>query len=145
MRVNPNTVRAVYQRLEDEGVLRSEQGRGTFVDGPVHPERATRRQLQREVERLEAELVRRPPPAMDHPPVAPRAPGRLLTTEELKGVRDDLVARLSRLEADRAEIVRRLSEIDPEPDPAAAVPRRSSYSVANARVRWLGASSPTRR
>src|SRR5438876_9415574 len=29
--VNVNTVRAVYSRLEEEGLLRSEHGRGTFV------------------------------------------------------------------------------------------------------------------
>ena len=29
--VNVNTVRAVYARLEREGLVRSEQGRGTFV------------------------------------------------------------------------------------------------------------------
>ena len=32
--VNVNTVRAVYSRLESEGIVRSEQGRGTFVAGP---------------------------------------------------------------------------------------------------------------
>ena len=60
-RVDPNTVRAVYQRLEDEGVLRSEQGRGTFAVGPEGRERGTRRELQAEITRLEADLVRRPP------------------------------------------------------------------------------------
>ena len=29
--VNVNTARAVYARLEREGLIRSEQGRGTFV------------------------------------------------------------------------------------------------------------------
>lgn len=137
--VNPNTVRAVYQRLEDEGVLRSEQGRGTFVLGPADPERASRRELQREVARLEAELVRRPPPASEHPASRDaRAPGRLLTTEELQGVRDGLLTRLQQLDADRAELLRRLSDTDPEPSPAARGARRSTDSVANVRVRWVG-------
>jgi GntR family transcriptional regulator len=35
--VNVNTARAVYSRLEDEGVLSSEQGRGTFVAESVRP------------------------------------------------------------------------------------------------------------
>ena len=55
-------------------------------------------------------------------------------------MRDELVARLEQLDADRAELVRRLSEIDPEPSLAEGSPRRSTSSVANARVRWLGAS-----
>jgi GntR family transcriptional regulator len=36
--VNANTVRAVYQRLEHEGIIDSRQGRGTFVaDAPLGP------------------------------------------------------------------------------------------------------------
>lgn len=136
--VNANTVRAVYQRLEDEGVLRSEQGRGTFVLPPPSGDRITRRELQREVARLEAELVRRPP--LSPSPLTARAPqssqsGRLLTTGELADVRDDLLARLEQLDADRADVLRRLSEID-SPPPGATPARRSNYSLANARVRW---------
>jgi len=139
VRVNPNTVRAVYQRLEDEGVLRSEQGRGTFVVGPARPDRASRRELQREVARLEAELVRRPPLAPeDQPSRVAQAPGRLLTTDELEGVRDGLLTRLQQLDADRAELLRRLSETEPEPSPAVQHARRSTDSVANVRVRWVG-------
>lgn len=142
--VNPNTVRAVYQRLEDEGLLRSEQGRGTFVAGPVTSERATRRQLQQEIARLETELVRRPPlPAEAEVPPS-QSPGRLLTTGELTAVRDALLDRLEQVDATRAELIRRLGEIEaaahiPAPAPAAP-PRRSSSSLGNARVRWLGAS-----
>jgi DNA-binding transcriptional regulator YhcF (GntR family) len=33
--VNVNTVRSAYARLDDEGVIRSEHGRGTFVADPV--------------------------------------------------------------------------------------------------------------
>jgi len=33
--VNANTVRAVYQRLESEGLVRSQQGSGTFVSGTL--------------------------------------------------------------------------------------------------------------
>jgi len=139
VRVNPNTVRAVYHRLEEEGVLRSEQGSGTFVLGPVSPERATRRELQREVARLEGELVRRPPlPQGLQASSAARPAGRLLTTEELEHVRDELLTRLQQLDADRAELLRRLSETDPQANPAAREARRSTYSVANARVRWVG-------
>jgi DNA-binding transcriptional regulator YhcF (GntR family) len=62
--VNVNTARAVYARLEHEGLIRSEQGRGTFVtsgDEPDSPdEAAVRRDLRRRIAMLEAELVRRP-------------------------------------------------------------------------------------
>src|SRR5271154_6234579 len=34
--VNVNTVRAVYQRLEHEGLIDSQQGSGTFVSPPPH-------------------------------------------------------------------------------------------------------------
>lgn len=133
--VNPNTVRAVYQRLEDEGVLRSEQGRGTFVLDPPSQDRITRRELQREVARLEAELVGRPPLVPRLGRASSSQAGRLLTTRELADVRDDLLARLEKLDADRADVLRRLSEID-SPPADAVPPRRSNYSLANARVRW---------
>src|SRR5215211_6266450 len=59
--VNVNTVRAVYARLERDAVVTSEQGRGTFVAEPARSSAATRRELRQQIERLEAELVRRPP------------------------------------------------------------------------------------
>lgn len=134
--VNPNTVRAVYQRLEDEGVLRSEQGRGTFVVGPASDDRASRRALQREVARLESELVRRPPLSSEPSPRRSSGAGRMLSAAELAEVRDDLLARLEQLEANRAELLRRLDEIEPAPEPQPH--RRSNFSRANARVHWLG-------
>lgn len=139
-RVDPNTVRAVYQRLEDEGVLRSEQGRGTFAAGPDSRERGTRRALQAEITRLEAELVRRPLPQQPTDPAPPTTStaGRLLSTGELAQVRDELLDRLQRLDAARADVLRRLSEIDGETAGAsveAATPRRSSYTT-RARIRW---------
>jgi len=139
-RVDPNTVRAVYQRLEDEGVLRSEQGRGTFAVGAEGRERGTRRELQAEITSLEAELVRRPLLQQPIGPASPATPpaGRLLSTGELAHVRDQLLDRLQRLDAARADVLRRLSEIDGETTSATAEvapPRRSSYTT-RARVRW---------
>jgi len=141
--VDPNTVRAVYQRLEDEGVLRSEQGRGTFAVGTESSERGTRRALQAEITRLEAELVRRPhlQRLTDPESASPAPAGRLLSTGELAQVRDELLDRLQRLDAARADVLRRLSEIDGEtagtPAQAAPAPRRSSYTTsARARIRW---------
>src|SRR3954454_15831850 len=87
--VNVNTVRSVYGRLENDGLVRSEQGRGTFVAGA---EQTTRAQLRRQIGALEGELSPRPPlPA--EPAAAPAraaAGGRLPTTEELRGIRDRL-------------------------------------------------------
>src|SRR5215212_1833561 len=71
--VNVNTVRTVYGRLESEGLIRSEQGRGTFVTAPAQTEeRATRRELRHQIAALEAELVHRaqapaPPSAEERP------------------------------------------------------------------------------
>ena len=137
--VDPNTVRAVYQRLEDEGILRSEQGRGTFVVGPASRDRGTRRELQREITRLEAELVRRPPPEAAPGGATTPAPGRLLSTAELAQVRDELLGRLHQLDAARADVIRKLSEIDSGAGAEAteAPSRRSSYSLGRARIRWI--------
>lgn len=131
-KVDPNTVRAVYQRLEEEGVLRSEQGRGTFAVGPEGRERGTRRELQAEITRLEAELVRRPL-LQQHPTDTASPPsGRLLSAGELAQVRDELLDRLQSLDAARADVLSRLSEIEGGRAPA----RRSSYTAPHARIRW---------
>ena len=103
-------------------------------------ERGTRRELQAEITRLEAELVRRPPPrrATETAPSGAPPAGRLLSTGELAQVRDELLERLQSLDAARADVLRRLSEIDGETATAseeAAPPRRSSYST-RARIRW---------
>ena len=60
--MNVNTVRAVYARLERDGLIRSEQGRGTFVGRQREQvdDAAMRRDLRRRIAMLEAELVRRP-------------------------------------------------------------------------------------
>ena len=97
--VNVNTARAVYARLESEGLVRSEQGRGTFVAAQGSAGgAATRRELHRQIAELEAALVRLPPP-----PLSPEGSGHtaaraaaLLSTEDLEAVRDRLVARLAR-------------------------------------------------
>ena len=63
--VNVNTARAVYARLESEGLVRSEQGRGTFIAERVSAGgAATRQELHRQIAELEAALVRLPPPPL---------------------------------------------------------------------------------
>jgi DNA-binding transcriptional regulator YhcF (GntR family) len=134
--VNVNTVRAVYARLEAEGAVRSEQGRGTFVAGAPADEAATRRELRRQIAELEASLARLPPPPTlaDAPARAPRPPA-LLSTEGLEQVRDELLARLQELDAQRAAVLQRLEQLGVE-EPA---PRRATPSLAGARIRWVGA------
>ena len=150
--VNVNTVRAVYGRLETEGMIRSEQGRGTFVAAPPREsmsggERTARQELRRQIAALEAELVRRAQP-MRAPGTAsestPASGGRLPSTDELRSIRDRLFERLRELDDERADVLQRLAELDsPEPaappqaDPEPA--RRSSASLRGARVRWVGA------
>jgi DNA-binding transcriptional regulator YhcF (GntR family) len=105
--VNVNTVRAVYRRLEQEGLIATEHGRGTFVVD----EAAARRRLRDDIAALERRLVQHKamaPPA-DQPTSAPRS--ALLTARELEEVRDMLLARLEELDAARAEVLGRLEEL----------------------------------
>ena len=108
--VNVNTVRAVYERLEGEGFVRSEHGRGTFVT--EHAPRARPEALR---------LYGQPPGPVPRP--------ALLTTGELAQVRDDLVRRLEQLDAMRDEMVGILASlrtaIGEEAAPAASPPPAS--------------------
>jgi DNA-binding transcriptional regulator YhcF (GntR family) len=136
--VNVNTVRAVYARLEQEGLVHTEHGRGTFV-APRPGEAATRRQLHAEIARLEAELVRHPPPALSEP-ASPAAPA-LLSTADLQAVRDQLLDRLRELDAQRAALLQRLEQLGLEEVATEQAPpsRRATPSLAGARIRWVGA------
>ena len=145
--VNVNTVRAVYARLESEGLVSSEQGRGTFVAARAPVGRAaTRQELHRQIAALEAALVRLPPPPLgtdDSSAVSPPGRAALLSTEDLEAVRDRLVIRLHELDVQRAEVLQRLDELGAEDEPAevpeATLTRRASPSLAGARIRWVGA------
>jgi DNA-binding transcriptional regulator YhcF (GntR family) len=144
--VNVNTVRAVYARLEAEGVVRSEHGRGTFVSGqPAGDDPAGRRELRRQIAELEARLVRLPPPPLSGDDAAEPPPGRaaLLSTEDLESVRDRLLERLDELDTQRAAVLEHLEQLGVEEveveETAPAPPRRTSTSLAGARVRWVGA------
>jgi GntR family transcriptional regulator len=141
--VNVNTARAVYARLEAEGAVRSEQGRGTFVGGAGSDDASTRRELHRQIAQLEAALARLPPPPVlaDQPRPRPKGPGpALLSTESLEAVRDELVTRLGELDAQRAALLRRLEQLGVE-EPAGEPPARAraTPSLAGARIRWVGA------
>jgi GntR family transcriptional regulator len=146
--VNVNTARAVYSRLESEGLVISEQGRGTFVAARASGGGATnRRELHRQIAELEAALVRLPPPplAPEGPSTLPSGQAALLSTEDLQAVRDRLLGRLRDLDVQRAEVLQRLEALEAG-DGARAVDskqeapaRRASPSLAGARIRWVGA------
>jgi DNA-binding transcriptional regulator YhcF (GntR family) len=139
--VNVNTVRSVYARLESEGIVRSEQGRGTFVTGPPHTDAAERRELRKQIAELEAALARLPPPptlATEPSRAARRTAAALLSTEDLQAVRDQLLMRLDDLDAQRAELLQKLEQLGVD-EGADARTRRATPSLAGARIRWVGA------
>jgi GntR family transcriptional regulator len=145
--VNVNTARAVYARLESEGIVRSEQGRGTFITARSSSGgAATRQQLHRQIAELEAALVRLPPPplgAEDSHAVVQPGRAALLSTADLEAVRDRLIVRLHELDAQRATVLQRLEELAAEDEaaetPKTPPPRRATPSLAGARIRWVGA------
>jgi DNA-binding transcriptional regulator YhcF (GntR family) len=120
--VNVNTVRSVYERLEGEGFVVTQHGRGSFVaqnvpqldpgsaaarvyaSGPV-----SRDDLKQQISALEAQLSAHVPA----PGSARRGRGqpRVLTTEELGDVRDELVERLEQLDAVRDDLVGLLASL----------------------------------
>jgi DNA-binding transcriptional regulator YhcF (GntR family) len=116
--VNVNTIRSVYDRLEGEGFIRTVHGRGSFVADNVprlDPGAAAvrvyasgREGLREQISALEAELVAHRPPA----PQGRRSEGpKVLSTEELAEIRDDLVARLQQIDAMRDDLVEVLASI----------------------------------
>jgi DNA-binding transcriptional regulator YhcF (GntR family) len=166
--VNVNTVRAVYQRLELEGLIASHQGSGTFVT--AMPQRssavgtiaasAAREALETGVDPREVaaalyvssepqsgagddaverrRLLRTQIAALEralgeieasHPGVAPTPGGiragigpSLLSTEELKEVRTQLVRRIATVQA---AIDAQAADADPQPEVHPAVPTRA--------------------
>jgi DNA-binding transcriptional regulator YhcF (GntR family) len=139
--VNVNTVRAAYAKLEAAGVVTTEQGRGTFVAQTTPSgESERRRGLRDEIARLETELVRLPllPRTGAEPATGPQG-ARLLSVEELETVRNVLAERVDELNAARAAVVERLHDERREsarPALTRTPARRSSSSLAGARVRW---------
>src|SRR5690349_15461947 len=120
--VNVNTVRSVYERLEGEGFVATQHGRGTFVAEnvpQVDPEaiaarvyagsgRPSRAELKDQISALEGQLsAHAAPPARGRSKRGPR----VLSDDELAQVRDDLVHRLDELDAMRDELVETLASI----------------------------------
>src|SRR3954454_1858183 len=118
VRVNVNTIRSVYDRLEGEGFIRTEHGRGSFVADNVprlDPRAAAvrvyasgRSGLREQITALEAELVAHGATA----PSGRRSEGpRVLSTAELAAIRDDLASRLEQLDQMRDDLVEVLGSI----------------------------------
>ncbi len=201
--VNVNTARSVYGRLEEQGYLTSEQGRGTFVAERMPADRrledverlaaaleeesreagldphevaahlygspardadtrtavetreaptgqgetpaASRRELRAQIAELEARLVRHPSPALAAEGASSpsrRPAGALLTSEQLREIRDELRERLEHAEAARDEILRDLRALEATEKRSTGRhqtgPKTASPSIAGARVRWVG-------
>jgi DNA-binding transcriptional regulator YhcF (GntR family) len=115
--VNVNTVRTVYGRLEQQGLLSSEHGRGTFVRGAdrdkadATADREYRRELMRQISELERQAAyytrHRIVGAPDPPPHRPAS--QLLPATELIAVRDELHDHVQRLRRDEEERLRLIS------------------------------------
>jgi GntR family transcriptional regulator len=114
--VNVNTVRAVYERLEGEGFVSTQHGRGTFVAENVPQldpaavaarvyasgRRPSREDLKDQISALEAQLTVHLAPPSAQPR---RRAARVLSDDELASVRDELVERLEQLDAMRDDLV----------------------------------------
>jgi DNA-binding transcriptional regulator YhcF (GntR family) len=147
--VNVNTVRSVYERLEGEGFVHTHHGRGTFVAENVpqlDPRTvaarvyagsgdASRKDLHQQIAGLEAELsAHLTGPGSRRSENSPR----VLTTEELAEVRDELIQRLEQLDAMRDDLVGLLASLrtamgEPEPAPAGAKQRARKARARRAR------------
>ena len=142
--VNVNTARAVYARLESEGLVSSEQGRGTFVAARASAGGPSRRELRDQIAALEATLSRLPPPPLaENPSRKPSEIGASLpSTDELVAIRDRLLDRLQALDTERSAVLDSLERLGLEAGPAPlpeAPSRRATPSLSGARIRWVGA------
>ncbi|HEX8074635.1 MAG TPA: GntR family transcriptional regulator [Thermoleophilaceae bacterium] len=134
--VNVNTVRAVYARLADQGVIESQHGRGTFVAPSARDER----ELRALAERTALDASRR---GVDPRELAAilfagggaegepggGAEGEAGARPEKPGARRDLRTRIARLERELAEIDQELTLLD-EPAPATPAPSKRRHPGA---------------
>lgn len=135
--VNVNTVRAVYAGLEQEGLVVSRQGQGTFVAEGISPagqlEEIATEALRRAIEAglsprdlaVVASACASMPGALDEAPAAPASDLPDLAEEsEAIEVRHELRRQIARLEAELATYPRDL------PRDLPTAPRRASAHVA---------------
>ncbi len=117
LKINANTVRAVYQRLEHEGIIESLRGSGTFVAATAQPQRSVAGEIAANAAR---EALRTG--------VDPREVAAALYVQPGVAKRDDgQVERRQRLRMQIAALEQALAEIEvahPELVPAARGSRR---------------------
>ena len=112
--VNVNTVRAVYRRLEDEGLVASRQGAGTYVadDAPVSPE--LRELVGEALAKARAAGVEPRELAVALHAVAPAPLPDIRRDSDQLGARAELRRQIARLEAELASYPR---DLQPPPAP----------------------------
>ena len=136
--------RAVYARLESEGIVRSEQGRGTFVTARNPADgAATRQQLHRKSLSWRRRSYACLHPARPEDLHAARSRGAPHCSQPRISRRcATSVVRLHELDEQRARFQRsRSSEHEDETSEAGEITpsRRGSPSLAGAQIRWVGA------
>ena len=147
-RVNVNTVRTVYARLEHEGLLSSEQGRGTFVRGAEAPAGSEDREYRRELMRQIGELERQAAYYTRHRIVGvPEAPRRkpasqLLPATELMAVRDELHEHVERLRRDEEKRLQLIAADRAALEAERLAERAEEIQAAGRRSRGTAASPP---
>lgn len=149
--VNVNTVRSVYARLEQRGLLSSEHGRGTFVRGErqrAAGEPGSEREYRRELMRQIAELERQAAYYTRHqivggPEPPPRKPAsQLLPATELMAVRDELHRHVQRLRRDEEEGLRSISAHKAAVEAESLAERTEEIASAGRRSRGTAANPP---
>jgi DNA-binding transcriptional regulator YhcF (GntR family) len=149
--VNVNTVRTVYGRLEQQGLLSSEHGRGTFVrsrapsaGGDPGADREYRRELMRQIAELErqaAYYTRHQIVGAPEPP--PRKPAsQLLPATELMAVRDELHQHVERLRRDEEERLRLIAADKAAIEEAELVEKAEEIRTAGRRSRGTAVNPP---
>jgi GntR family transcriptional regulator len=148
--VNVNTVRTVYGRLEQHGLLSSEHGRGTFVRGADSVgDPASDREYRRELLRQIAELERQAAYYTRHrivgaPEPPPRKPAsQLLPAPELMAVRDELHGYVQQLRRDEEERLHLIAAERAAIEEQELAERAEEVQTAGRRSRGTAANPPT--
>ena len=149
--VNVNTVRTVYGRLEQQGLLVSEHGRGTFVRSQARAagnvpgaDREYRRELMRQIAELERQAAyytrHRIVGAPEPPPRRPAS--QLLPATELMTVRDELHQHVQRLRRDEEERLQLIAADRAALEAERLAERAEEIQAAGRRSRGTAASPP---